>query len=125
MKAIKPVNQSDTSVKLASSPPPLPVRRALAKFGHDLALARRRRRYSQVSMAQRIGISVATLRRLEKGDGTVAWGTIVRTMHVMGELARIDTLLDTGQDDLGLALMDQQLPQRIRRKKTNPESGGL
>lgn len=76
-------------------------------------------------MAQRIGISVTTLRRLEKGDGTVAWGTIVRTMHVMGELARIDTLLDTGQDDLGLALMDQQLPQRIRSEKTGPESGGL
>jgi transcriptional regulator with XRE-family HTH domain len=125
MKAIKSINRSTTSAKLGALPQPLPVRRALVEFGHDLALARRRRRYSQVSMAERVGISVATLRRLEKGDGTVAWGTVVRAMQVMGELTRITTLLDTGEDELGLALMDQQLPQRIRSKKTGPESGGL
>ncbi len=125
MKAIKPINQSVTSAKPGPLPQSLPVRRALVKFGHDLALARRRRRYSQVSMAERIGVSVATLRRLEKGDGAVAWSTVVRAMQVMGELIRIDALLDTGQDDLGLALMDQQLPQRIHSKKTGPKSGGL
>jgi hypothetical protein len=38
----------------------------------------------------------------------------------MGELTRITTLLDTGEYALGLALMGQQLPQRIRSKKTRP-----
>ena len=47
---------------------PLPVERAVRKLGHDLSLARRRRRISQDSMAQRMGASVSTVRRIEKGD---------------------------------------------------------
>ena len=45
---------------------PLPVERAIRKLGHDLSLARRRRRISQDSMAQRMGASVSTVRRIEK-----------------------------------------------------------
>jgi hypothetical protein len=71
IRAIKSINQSTTSAEPGALPQPLPVWRALVKFGHDLALTHRRR-YSQVSMAERVGISVATLRSLEKGDGSVA-----------------------------------------------------
>lgn len=106
----------------ATPPMPLPVERAMKKFGHDLALARRRRRFSQQSMAERIGISVSSLRRLEKGDPGLSWGTVVRALYIMGELNRVNELLDTAKDDIGLALMDEQLPQRIRSKK--PASGG-
>ena len=106
-----------------SSLMPSPVKRAIQNLGKDLALARRRRRFSQDSMAERVGISVATLRRLEKGDPTVAWGTVVRALHVLGELEQVNGLLDTAKDDLGLALMDEQLPQRIRRRPMGPESG--
>lgn len=104
---------------------PLPVNRAIEKFGKDLALARRRRRFSQESMAKRIGISVASLRRLEKGDPSLSWGAIVRALHVLGELEKLNDLLDTAKDDIGLLLMDEQLPQRIRRKQPTAGSGAL
>ena len=107
------------------APMPLPVRRAVMKFGRDLSLARRRRRFSQESMAERIGISVSSLRRLEKGDPTLSWGTIARAMYVLGEIEKLNQLLDTANDDIGLVLMDEQLPRRIRSRKSSPESGAL
>ncbi len=60
------------SGNINKAPIPLPVSRVLKKFGSDLSLARRRRRFSQQSMAERIGISVSSLRRLEKGDPTLS-----------------------------------------------------
>ncbi len=104
---------------------PLPVGRAIEKFGKDLALARRRRRFSQESMAKRIGISVSSLKRLEKGDPSLSWGAIVRALHVLGELEKLNDLLDTAKDDIGLLLMDEQLPKRIRGKKSTAASGAL
>ncbi len=107
------------------APMPLPVKRAVIKFGRDLSLARRRRRFSQQSMAERIGISVSSLRRLEKGDPTLSWGTIARAMYVLGEIEKLNQLLDTVKDDIGLMLMDEQLPRRIRSRKPSPEAGAL
>lgn len=104
---------------------PMPVNRAIDKFGKDLALARRRRRFSQASMAKRIGISLASLKRLEKGDPSLSWGAIVRALHVLGELDKLNDLLDTAKDDIGLILMDEHLPKRIRHKKATAGSGAL
>lgn len=107
------------------TPLPLPVARTLKKFGMDLSLARRRRRFSQQSMAERIGISVSSLRRLEKGDPSLSWGTIARALNVLGELTKLNELLDTANDTIGLVLMDEQLPKRIRKRKILPETGAL
>ena len=68
------------SYSLNKPPLPLPVKRAIEKFGRDLSLARRRRRFSQASMAERIGISVASLRRLEGGDPSLSWGAVARAL---------------------------------------------
>lgn len=103
---------------------PAPVVRSLKKLGQDLALARRRRRLTQKSMAERIQTSVATLRRLEKGDARVSMGLVAQAFLVLGELDKINSLLDTANDDIGLALMNQQLPKRVRAK-TKPPTGAL
>jgi hypothetical protein len=39
-------------------------------------------------------------------------------LHVFGDIERISQLPDTGQDQIGLVLMDAQLPKRIRAHKT-------
>lgn len=109
----------------ASEDLPAPVRHALRKLGADLALARRRRRISTNSMAERLRISVATLRRMERGDPTVAVGTVAKALLVFNEIERLAGLIDSGVDDVGLQLMDQSLPRRIRRVKVDPESGAL
>jgi len=98
------------------SPLPLPVERAIRKFGGDISLARRRRYISQASLAERMGASLSTVRRLEKGDPRVPLHFVARALHVFGELPALEHLLDTPNDEIGLTLMDQRLPQRVRRK---------
>lgn len=102
-----------------------PVLRALTKLGQDLSLARRRRHFTQASMAERIQVSVATLRRLEKGDPSIRLGTLAQALFVLGELNKVNELLDTRSDDIGLSLMNEQLPQRVRVKARKPDSGAL
>ena len=50
---------------------------------------------------------------------------MARALHVFGELERLNQLLDTGEDAIGLSLMDEQLPQRVRTRKTTPLAGAL
>jgi transcriptional regulator with XRE-family HTH domain len=102
---------------------PLPVERALRKLGSDLSLARRRRHISQASLAERMGASLSTIRRMEKGDARVPIHFFARALHVFGEIGALERLLDTANDDIGLTLMDEQLPKRVRGKR-NP-SGAL
>ena len=106
-----------------STPLPLPVERALRKLGSDIELARRRRRISQASLAERMGASVSTVRRMEKGDMRVPIHFFARALHVFGEVQALTNLLDTAHDDIGLTLMDEQLPKRVRSKP--PASGAL
>jgi hypothetical protein len=40
-------------------------------------------------------------------------------------LGQLDQLLDTPQDAIGLALMDEQLPQRVRKSRKTPASGAF
>jgi transcriptional regulator with XRE-family HTH domain len=123
---MEPLNEDYQSHKTAKVDTlPLPVRRALKKLGEDIALARRRRHISTQSMAERLHVSLKTLQRLEKGDPAVAVGTVATAMLVLSELERFTNLLDTAADDVGLTLMDQNLPKRIRHKKTTPSSGAL
>lgn len=97
-------------------PVPLPVERAIAKLGNDISLARRRRHISQASLADRMGASLSTLRRMEKGDVRVPIHFFARALHVFGEIQALECLLDTPNDDIGLTLMDESLPKRVRRK---------
>ena len=43
---------------------------------------------------------------------------------MFGELQALEHLLDTPKDEIGLALMDEQLPKRVRGKLGTP-SGAL
>ena len=49
------------------SPPPLPVMRSLTRLGQAISLARRRRHLTQQDLAERIGTSANTVRRMEAG----------------------------------------------------------
>jgi len=100
-------------------PSPSPVVRAITKLGADVSRARRRRRLSRASLAERSGVSEATLKRLEKGDGRVALESFARALHVLGELDRFERLLDSSTDELGLVLMDEQLPKRVRQRRSS------
>jgi hypothetical protein len=59
------------------------------------------------------------VKRLEKGDGGVALENLGRILNVLGELHRIEGLLDSAADELGLQLMDEQLPKRVRARRSS------
>ena len=107
------------------SPPPLPVARSLTRLGLAISLARRRRHLTQEDLAERIGASVQTVRRLEAGHAGTAMVHLARALQVFGELDKLNQLLDTPQDTIGLMLMDEKLPQRVRRSRKSPESGAF
>jgi hypothetical protein len=52
-------------------------------------------------------------------------GVIAQAFFVLGELNKIAALLDTATDEIGLSLMNEQLPQRVRSKKPTASSGAL
>ncbi|PRD63929.1 helix-turn-helix domain-containing protein [Malikia granosa] len=106
-----------------ATPIPLPVDRALQRLGHSLSLARRRRQLSQQDLATRIGASVNTVRRMEEGYPGTAIQHIARALQVFGELGRLEELLDTPHDMVGLALMDEKLPKRVRSLRSSGSSG--
>jgi DNA-binding XRE family transcriptional regulator len=124
MEAINDADGAGESPKREMSPLPLPVSRALLKLGEDLNRARRRRRMTQQSVAERIGASLTTVKRLEAGDPRVPLHFLARVLHLFGELQRLKDLLDSGLDDIGLNLMDEQLPKRIRAPR-KPASNAL
>ena len=99
-----------------NAPIPLPVDRAIQKLGRDIALARRRRHISQASLAERMSASLSTVRRMEKGDVRVPIHFFARALHVFGEIQALENLLDTSNDEIGLTLMDESLPKRVRSK---------
>jgi ribosome-binding protein aMBF1 (putative translation factor) len=114
MEAVNTVEGPLKSRETPSLPLPLPVSRAVTKLGEDINRARRRRRMTQQSLAERIGASLTTIKRMESGDPRIPLHFVARTLHVFGEIDRLRQLLDSAQDEIGLNLMDDQLPKRIR-----------
>jgi len=96
---------------------PLPVERAVGKLGSDISLARRRRYLSQASLAERMGASLSTVRRMEKGDARVPIHFYARALHVFGEIQALENLLDSANDGIGLMLADERLPRRVRSRR--------
>ncbi|MDR0594061.1 MAG: helix-turn-helix domain-containing protein [Bifidobacteriaceae bacterium] len=103
---------------MREAPLPLAAQRAITKLGADISFARRRRHITQASLAERMGASVSTVRRMEKGDARVPIHFYARALHVFGEIESLAQLLDTENDQIGLALANQRLPQRVRQSKT-------
>lgn len=99
--------------------------RMLRITGQNLSLARRRRLISAQSMSERIGCSVRTLARLESGSGAVSLETFAMYLEALGMLKQFEDLTDSANDSLGIALMDEQMPKRIRRKSADKASGAL
>lgn len=90
-------------------------RRLMDRFGENLRLARLRRRISAEQVAQRAGISRATLHKIEKGDPSVAMGSYVSVLHVFGLAAGIEQL--AADDEFGRRLQDLGLSTARRASK--------
>ncbi|MDF3054808.1 MAG: family transcriptional regulator [Gammaproteobacteria bacterium] len=99
---------------------PIPVIKALRKLGKNINHARRRRRITIQLMAERAGLSKATISKIEKGDPTTSIGGYSAVLFVLGMTDRLSDLMDATHDLIGIQLEEEKLPQRVRfpgRKK--------
>lgn len=71
--------------------PPAAVQ-ALRALGENLAIARTRRRESQRAWAKRLGVSVPTLIRMERGDPGVSAGIYATALWLMGTVSGLAEL---------------------------------
>jgi transcriptional regulator with XRE-family HTH domain len=93
---------------------PVPIIKALRKLGQDINHARRRRRITIELMAERAGLSRATIGKIEKGDPTTSMGGYASVLFVLGMEKQLGDLVDSVHDLIGRRLEDEKLPQRIR-----------
>jgi transcriptional regulator with XRE-family HTH domain len=91
-------------------------------FGERVRAARLRRRITTILFAKRIDISRDTLNRLEKGDGTIALGTYLRALHVLGLEKDFDVV--ARDDELTRKLQALNLLQRPTSRGTDQGRGG-
>lgn len=70
---------------MAASKPLLPETiEAVKLLGDRVALARRERRWTLADLAERVGVSTVTMRKVERGDPSVALGTAFEAAALVG-----------------------------------------
>ncbi len=90
------------------------VKRALSELGDDIRKARLRRRLPMEVVAERASISRTTLTKIERGDGGVALGNYAMVLNALGLLEHLHELAAATNDQVGLALDEENLPRRVR-----------
>ena len=90
--------------------------KVLEIMGEQIKLARLRRNLSTELVAERAGISRATLWAVEKGTPTVAIGIYAAVLHALGGLDK-DFEFVAKEDEFGRRLQDMNLitPKRAKR----------
>lgn len=96
------------------------VQTALKRLGHDIRVARKKRRMSVADFCERLGVTDKTLAKLETGDGGVRLETLAMALMVLGELHRLGEMLDPAKDETGLILEQARLPERIVSRRRPP-----
>ena len=79
----------------------------LAGMGEQFILARKRRSLTLVQVAERAGIHRETLRKVEKGDASVALGSYFNVLRVLN--LEKDFLKLAADDEFGKKLQDLNL----------------
>ena len=90
----------------------------LEQMGLQIKYARLRRKISAEIVAERAGISRATLCAIEKGSPSVAMGCYAAVLHALNYMDN-DLLLVAKDDELGRKLQDLDLhvQKRVRKKR--------
>lgn len=91
--------------------------RILMQMGEQIKAARLRRNLATELVAERAGISRATLWAVEKGSPTVAIGNYAAVLHALGGMDK-DLIMVAKDDEFGRKLQDLNLPSRLRVKRS-------
>ena len=92
------------------------TQKILSQMGEQIKLARLRRQLPADLVAERAGISRATLWSVEKGSPSVAMGAYAAVLHALNGMDK-DLLLIAKDDEFGRKLQDLGLLTRKRAPK--------
>lgn len=101
---------------MVRSTPPA-VSRAMVDVGESLRTWRRLRELTVAETADRAGVAVSTLQRLEHGQGGTV-ETLLRVTRALGVLDQLTAALDPMTTDVGRLRATEALPTRVRRRGT-------
>lgn len=105
------------------TPRPFPsVDRQLKAFGQRLREARLRRDIATVLFCERMNVSRDTLNRMEKGDASIAIGTYLRALRILGMDKDFEAVAKS--DELGRKLQDARLLIRTPRGRAQKSRKG-
>ncbi len=91
------------------------TQRILETMGEQIKMARLRRNLATELVAERAGISRATLWSVEKGTPTVSIGTYAAVLHVLGGMDK-DFEFVARDDEFGRKLQDLNIQTRGRAR---------
>jgi hypothetical protein len=94
---------------------PAQAQAALRELGAALAVARVRRRESLRGWAQRLGVSVRTLQRMEAGDPGVGMGVYAAALWLIGRADALAALADPALDRGAQEIDVQSARERLAR----------
>lgn len=93
------------------------LQKLLKELGENIRLARLRRKLSAEQVAERVNVARSTLWLVEKGSPSVAIGTYLQVLFVLG--LEKDILKVAADDELGRKLQDAKLLVKERAPKKN------
>ena len=86
----------------------------LKTMGKQIKMARLRRKLSATLVAERAGVSLSTLWKVENGNPSVAVGIYAAVLHALNNMDK-DLLKIAGDDELGRKLQDIELLRKGKR----------
>src|SRR5512144_2035456 len=92
---------------------PPAAEQALRALGENLAIARVRRRETQRAWAKRLGVSIPTLIRLERGDPGVGLGIVATALWMLGRVQALPELADPAHDR---GALEREVREAVRRR---------
>lgn len=96
---------------------PQEIKDQLTSLGLRIRTARARRKWRQVDLATRSGLSRTAIEAIERGEPTTGIVTYLRALWAMGLNRELEILADPGLDRDGLALELSTETKRVSVKR--------
>ena len=92
----------------------LQVNNKFSEIGSHLKTWRRLYALKAVQVAERAGISLGTLNKIENGDPSISTAAFLEVVRSLGLLETLADSIDPLNSDMGRARVSESLPKRIR-----------
>ena len=91
--------------------------RAARQVGEHIATWRKLQNLTSEQLAERAGVSRATISKLEGGDLGVGLGVVMEVFRALGQLDAVVAATDPYETDLGRIRSVETIPKRVRKSR--------